>query len=247
MTMGIRALYDEDVLDIMEYLKLGQLPLRHYPWRGILGCETPHELAAARAGYGLGLCESYWNGTACDEEENAMPRTMVAGVSYSEHAVALSTARVQGADIIDGYDVLDVAVGFGIGDEMRRSAPNQTEYWKALATNMSSDIFNFHRNWSAIFLYGPSIDEPVAAGRTAGDELEGILRALISRRNEGGPPQVFRADAGRVSAVGAARLALRGRFVDEVPEVAPQWSLLGPIGTGSPSPWECPWYAGELA
>lgn len=59
----LKALYEEDIVDAIEYAGLKPLTNRA-PFR------QPHELSAAYAGNGLGLCKHYVDFGVCQAEEN---------------------------------------------------------------------------------------------------------------------------------------------------------------------------------
>jgi hypothetical protein len=66
------ALYDEDIVDAMDYA--GLTPL-HTKFGGV-GSQS-HEASTAYAGYGLGLCSNYTDWNQCDEEEKQRPLQQV--------------------------------------------------------------------------------------------------------------------------------------------------------------------------
>ncbi|KAI9670274.1 MAG: hypothetical protein M1831_006488 [Alyxoria varia] len=77
------GLYEEDILDAAIYLGFRASLRRGYH----LG--QPHELVAAYAGYGMGLCEHYQESLLCEEEANRLPVRAVLSVQCADNAVLL--------------------------------------------------------------------------------------------------------------------------------------------------------------
>ena len=78
------ALYQEDIIDAGTYLGVETLYGQYL--------NQPHNMVAAYAGHGLGLCEDYQDYKACEEENSDMPSRDVLLVEYSEHALLLHVA-----------------------------------------------------------------------------------------------------------------------------------------------------------
>ena len=245
VTTAIRALYDEDIQDIMTYLGLTQAPLRHLP--GLrAGCEAPHELAAAYAGHGFGLCETYWNATACDLEERQISFEMVVGVSISRTGIALSQAVLRYAYVIDGYDeTLYDAVGFeGFGgeDRMRQS---MEEYWRFVEKALKCHVHRNNRyNVSKVLIFDDAAEMEVD-GHTMGYEMKSVVTGVLREWQD--DVKVLKSEPLYVTAFGAAKLALRGRYVrDKDQEIGERWREKE-LKKKAPNPLGCHWYAYNLA
>jgi hypothetical protein len=103
---GLPALYQEDIEDAAEYLKLRTLRSYYvYP---------PQEMVAAYAGYGMGLCEDYTNRTNCRQEEKGLPTREVLLVEYTEAALLLQCQTLRDAHPL-GESYLYISASFELG------------------------------------------------------------------------------------------------------------------------------------
>ena len=245
VTTAIRALYDEDVLDIMTYLGLQQAPMRntHYSY----GCEEPHELAAAFVGHGFGLCDTYWNATACSIQEEEMAYQQLVSISFSRTGIAFSQAGMWDAYIRDGYDDrLSDSIGFaGFGSDDWRYGDREG-YWNAVKKHLNCKFQpNSRHNISKVFIFDESAEGTIE-GQRLGEEMEAFVRTLMEdRQHRPYDVQVFRNESLYVTAIGAARLALRGTYAHQ--EQGLTLTDKHELRKRAPNPLYCPWTAWDLA
>jgi hypothetical protein len=83
------ALYHDDISDAVAYLGLRA--------HTIFVSYAPREAVSAYAGYGLGLCLTYWDWKKCWEEGNVMQAASILSFEYTEQALLLYYFSVRDA------------------------------------------------------------------------------------------------------------------------------------------------------
>jgi hypothetical protein len=116
---NVGALYEEDILDAAEYLRL---PLIHtyFKWY------EPRELFAAYAGHGMGICspEVTHDKTRCEAELYGFPRRDVFFLEYTKEALLIQVRQIN-ASIDYGEDFWNSHVSeasFDLGSSAREKA-----------------------------------------------------------------------------------------------------------------------------
>ena len=82
------ALYEEDIVDAIQYARLKSLTNKSFRFQ-------PHQLSAAFAGSGIGLCTKFLDDQTCDKEEAAFPYEQVLALSYTKDALEASLSTLK--------------------------------------------------------------------------------------------------------------------------------------------------------
>ncbi|KAF2875121.1 hypothetical protein BDV95DRAFT_591851 [Massariosphaeria phaeospora] len=104
---ALHALYYEDIEDAANYLKLRTLPGNHW--------HPPHEITAAYAGHGMGLCEDFNDQETCRKQGLELPLRLILLLEFTETALLLQIKHMREADDSGSHD-LDIATSFEVGN-----------------------------------------------------------------------------------------------------------------------------------
>lgn len=134
---NILALYEEDLVDAFEWIGLKYINVAYI--KGVI-----HEMHAAYAGYGFGLCANYTDPEACHREELAMDRDRVLPVLFTNSALFV------GNDLLaDAYWLWEpqhrVALNFSLGYD-NPLGMDEYHYFKAIGENLRADILNWPKD-----------------------------------------------------------------------------------------------------
>jgi hypothetical protein len=109
---GIVALYEDDIIDAMEFRGLRVIPGQHY--------HLPREIVAAYAGHGMGLCQSYTDKEKCTDEGLTMPIRWTLHIEYTTRALVLHFVILRSA--VDYAEAeIDAAASFEFGSDYARA------------------------------------------------------------------------------------------------------------------------------
>jgi hypothetical protein len=270
ITPAIRALYDEDVLDMMIYVRMGQLPLREGYGAYDNGCEEPHELVAAYAGRGFGLCKTWWNATACKEEDDAQWRGLNLTRAQTIVVVELSPVAMS---IDSTWSSMTSAMQPTWEGAWRSGirffdAPGDSYKWAEIYTLLEKHLpeaIPYDREWytpiQAIHFIGPG-------GTADNHRLKTLVQKVLREHNPPIPiPDILDANPHYAAAVGAAEMGRRGQFITRSPwgwkvaygGTAPTSAVANATREEmteglelemdlkrralAPDPWACSWYS----
>ena len=88
-TPHLVALYEEDILDAINYQGTVNPGIYFTLVNGYEGYDQPRASIAGMAGEGWGICSNYTDIDACDQEENLMPPRRVYTVEYTNSSLHL--------------------------------------------------------------------------------------------------------------------------------------------------------------
>lgn len=127
---GIEALYNEDILDTVEYLSLRKLE-GYYNYH-------PREIVAAYAGHGMGLCRNIQNnGEKSKNECSQLPVHYTLLVEYTQQALLLHKRPINTARDLGDND-FNAAASFELG-----SSSQMDKY----AYHVAEFVGQFLREW----------------------------------------------------------------------------------------------------
>lgn len=181
----LTGLYEEDILDAAEYLKLETLRGYHL--------HQPREIIAAYAGNGMGLCKNFEDVTQCKQEGKELPLRQVLSVEWVKTALVLNTQGVREALDVADYDTVakvDFSDGFDTPERVTASI-----------TDILEERFRF--------LQRPSDLTVVISGDNADLSISQTVTSAV--RTFGPTPALFEAEPLYIAARGAAELAWRAQ------------------------------------
>ncbi len=197
-TPHLVALYDEDIRDAFEYVGLENVafpvgnPGHHLLW----------QTSAAYAGYGFGLCPSYKDPMACEDEQRKMPEITVMAVLYTRTALAVSLSIVWSAYSLwepDYRYLIDTELGYDMKDRYEHEV-----YWanvKARLQEMMVENPGYDRP-AKVLLMGDCVED--------GDFQRQLFEALGEQMET--LPEILGSHSDVVAARGVAELAKRVPF-----------------------------------
>lgn len=195
-TPHLVALYEEDLADVAEYLKL-QLQYLPY-WHNHV-----KETGAAYVGNGFGLCSNYTDPSSCNAEMKAMPSEDVMAVLYTEEVLTVTLSKMQTAWYMwePRYRYREF---FFLGHDESHGGPKDEDYWgyvrQALTEIMVANPY--YPRPTKVLLMGKCANN--TRFRTV---LEDGLGSLMEKM-----PEILAGDVVYVAAKGAAELAKRGPY-----------------------------------
>lgn len=189
------ALYEEDINDAIEYAGLKVLTGRSFD-------QQPHQLAAAFAGSGLGLCEHYNDAEKCKEQETHFPREQVLAISYTVDALEVSLSAVESA--YQPYEPKNSHfIDWDVGEGLLAGYSRADAYWVVVRRKILE------------LSYRDYVKKPITHVLLLGESALGetfqrvLLAALHGFQDE--MPTIHRADPLYVAAKGAAEFAKRAQ------------------------------------
>ena len=193
------ALYQDDIQDAMEYVRLGYIEIYGY-FRPVLW-----EAAVGFAGHGLGLCEHWQDAAKCRQEYQDIPQRSVLTVHYAPNALTLSLAKLKSPLSLwePGWRHYE---NFTLGSMYEpEKTLQESEYWKTLR-----DAFEF------FLLQQTGVYEPAhtliflgeSAPASAHEPFAQLLYSVLDKVQPR-PLQVFSKDPTHVAAKGTAELVKR--------------------------------------
>lgn len=190
------GLCEENILDAMQRA-------------GLKAVSTPrltslqHELSAAYAAAGYGLCDSFANSTQCSLEEQDLPVRDSIVIVYNDDA--LLTQYSPKREAISSYEPLYYSVAdWQAGSTARAAAPNETTHWRrvrnAVLKAPSSGVPPYHVD--LVVLTGEDGDDP--------GPLDAVKAMFYEYQNM--VPEIFANDPLTTGARGAAEMAYRAQY-----------------------------------
>jgi len=193
-----QSLCQEDITDALEYLDIYPLSSRQ-----LYG--QPHELSAAYAGYGMGLCHNTTDLSACRAEEHNMYRNMTLAISFTRDALTVETYPFK-----DAYQYMlpnsytEHPVDYDLGLDALTDFPDPVSYWARVHDTICAQISREGR------LRNP-IDTIVLYGEAASStKFQSVVREVVESLQDIVP--IFSAESEFVAARGAAELAHRAQM-----------------------------------
>ncbi|KAF2734092.1 hypothetical protein EJ04DRAFT_577142 [Polyplosphaeria fusca] len=182
---ALPGLYQEDIADSASYLNLLMPAGNHrYP---------PHEIVAAYAGHGMGLCKSFTNKDQCRKEGLELPVRPTLLAEGTETAVIFHVASMREAIDLASSD-LDLSISSGLGSPDAKFIPQHV----AQLLRKRYDRLPERPKTITVIL--------------TGTKWEGFQTAIKQGVEEAGfEAQILSANAEFVAARGAAELAWRAR------------------------------------
>ena len=194
ITPNLPALYEEDLLDVFEYVGLDFVTLDQPRFFDYL-----YETSAAYAGYGFGLCTNYRNQTDCQREERGMNATNILSILYTDDILTVDLDLVASAYYIyfprtlNASEFYDGYLTGGLGKGRR------ADYWDHVEERMSKTLGSWRGAFlSKVVLMGNRVEEENFRRR--------LDRALLARGNR---PELLSWEAEFVAAKGVAEMAKR--------------------------------------
>lgn len=196
------ALYDEDILDAMEYAGLTPLPTKN----GRAG-SPPHEASTAYAGYGLGLCSNYTDWFQCEEEEQQWPLRNVLTILYTKTAFVLYRDILRSA--YQFFIPENGSSNFNLRSNATHDNPAEEYYWET----MREEILRLMVKSP----YGIKVSQVIILGESALDAkfVQFIKSTLLEVQDE--LPEFFMTDPIFAAAKGAAEFAIRSPYYSSPP------------------------------
>lgn len=194
----LNQLCRKDIREAAEYAGLTPL-MDTFPYHS-------HDVSAAYAGYGQGLCETYGNRTRCGEEEGELPTKNTLSVLYTKHVLMVSLHSMKTAERIYEPLYFDYVVewqGFLTQDSQRNADAFEAQ-WQSIALRLAQLPINAYPPI-------PKIDRIMIMGESGAGKVmaRAVNRAMeILYKGEVGY-EVFMRDTEYVAARGAAELAWR--------------------------------------
>ena len=187
----------KDIREAAEYVGLTPL-MDEFPLHA-------HDMSAAYAGYGLGLCENYQTWIQCKGEEDAMPKKTTLTVLYTKYVLMAYLNQMQSAVIFDP------------------ARPTYMLEWKGwLTRDHQSNPESYAVQWDSIVLKlmqlplegslpVRKVDRVVVMGESAGDEnMAWAVRKAMERLDQNESEyEYYSGEAEFVAARGAAEFAWR--------------------------------------
>ena len=167
--------------------------------------ECTHEMFAAFAGVGQGLCAHYMNALLCKEEESRLPKIRTLAVSYSHASLALDLMPIKRA-VGDFESEMYAIVDFNLGSrvESPRGTPEAAEHWRLIGQRVA-DMMHYHANPSNETL----VDHLLLLGESGGNpDFRRVVRQTVIDNQEA-IPVGYNADPVYVAAQGAAEMGKR--------------------------------------
>lgn len=189
----LEALYEEDIVDAASYMGITALRGYHH--------HQPHELVAAYAGNGMGLCsDEYLNDPErCRNEGRTLPLRQVLSVSTTGSALILHTAGVR-----EALDLANVDTTFSVLSGLDREDAKPFSV-KARITRLLEKRYEW--------LARPSDMTVIISGDYGGDlRLHRHVEEAV--RDLGPTPHLFADEPEFVAARGAAVLASRAQVME---------------------------------
>ncbi|KAL9115234.1 MAG: hypothetical protein Q9227_001028 [Pyrenula ochraceoflavens] len=197
ITPHLTALYDEDLTDALEYLEL-KSPLKSYPVKYL----QTQESCGAFAGHGLGICKSYSNLTACEEEKSNLPTYRVMILSYTKEAFTASLAVTDQALGTHGFDYMNIEA-FDLGSSYN-DGPFDGDYWDGIGYYIQYIWQSDHAR--------EDVQKVILIGESATDEhFHFVVKETIESLQEE-TPEILVEDPTFVASRGAAQLHLRLKY-----------------------------------
>ena len=192
-TLDLIALYDEDLQDAFEYLRMRYLsfPVRY---------DVLYETSAAYAGYGYGLCSDYLDKPACKTEQVNMPSEVVMPVLYTHKVLTVSLSIVKSAYYLwePPYRYLS---DFDLGYDARCLSSDEQDYWNAVRLRLGEILGSnpYYERPAKILLMGDCV------------EIDLFHEALIGALDDYVPekPEIIDSNPEGAAAVGVSKLAHR--------------------------------------
>ena len=196
------ALYDEDIVDAMDYA--GLTPL-HTKFGGV--GSQPHEASTAYAGYGLGLCSNYTDWNQCDEEEKQRPLQQVLTILYTKTAFVLYRDMLRGA--YQYYEPENGSSNFNLRSNSTHDNPADEYYWETMREQILCLMFK-----SA---YGIKVSQVILLGESAlGTKFLRFIKSTLLEVQEE-LPEFFMSDPVYAAAKGAAEFSIRSPYYFQPP------------------------------
>ena len=164
-----------------------------------------HELEAAYAGYGMGLCQDYMNSTSCRAEEEAMPSSSTLMISYTDTAFILDWYRMSKIRY-QPRDSLTYRTNWSLGssDAPQKGSQEAEAYWQRL----SVAIIDFMTSYQVI-MNGTQADKLLLVGESSNHaDFKSVVQDTMLRLQRE-LPVMYDNDSIYVAAKGAAELAKR--------------------------------------
>ena len=190
------CLCERDISDALEYIGVEALFDRslHY---------QPHELSAAYAGYGFGLCKDYRHEGRCRDQERDLPQEQVLGVEYTKKSLITRLESITTAYI--SYEPADTfLIDTGSGLEHASNYPGGAHvYWDRVRLRLIQlPLESWSRkNITKVLLIGESASN--------GTFMDVVRDAMAKLQDD--PPQIYHKDSLFVAARGAADFATRAQ------------------------------------
>lgn len=194
---GLVALYEDDIEDAAEHLRLRVL-------KGIAS-HQPHEVVAAWAGHGQGLCREYWNAMACGEEFEHTPSSFILLAEYTKQALVLHLEFVKLAVDYPPY-FLRAAASFTLGTKDRDKTDHVDRLRVFVLSFLNHDMPSTpHKNMHVLVTGDMSSDDS--------QELVGAIQDAM-RAHGSGIKMIFDSMPEFVAARGAAELSWRAAALE---------------------------------
>ena len=158
-TMKLAALYREDFFDAFEQIGLKYLDISHdiIVWRDSLLSQT----AAAYAGYGYGICTSYTDLDACQQELNGTATDYVMAVLYTSTALTVTLSVVDTAYALWEPPYRHLS-DFTLGYDARNSSGSLVSYWDLVKLQLEEIMYEnpYYDRPTKVVVMGDCADAP---------------------------------------------------------------------------------------
>jgi hypothetical protein len=125
-TPNLVALYQEDIDDAFEYITLKSLDNPNPLFRMF------HELVAAAASCGIGLCQNYTDTDNCKDETHNMPERTLLSILYTKDSLCIELSLIRSAYWNWPYPSSPPALDFSLGSDKIHDNPAEEHYWEAI-------------------------------------------------------------------------------------------------------------------